>query len=136
MSSKTDEASEQKTSNNDSYGITGTEGNQVCFTHRISKHCNIYDLIRAGPEYLLVLRLGHNTKDEIDKFKALDNWLKVNGALYQRLELRDYGNEVRGCHAMEDIPEDEVIITIPLKCLITVEMGKDTDVSFMSEILK
>jgi histone-lysine N-methyltransferase SETD3 len=35
---------------------------------------------------------------------------------------------MRGCHATADLEDDEVIIEIPLKCLITVEMGKDTDV--------
>jgi histone-lysine N-methyltransferase SETD3 len=42
--------------------------------------------------------------------------------------LQDYGNEVRGCHATQEILENEVVIDIPLKCLITVEMGKETDV--------
>ncbi len=36
---------------------------------------------------------------------------------------------MRGCHTKEDIYDDEVIIEVPLKCLITVEMGKETDVS-------
>lgn len=35
---------------------------------------------------------------------------------------------MRGCHTKEDIFDDEVIIEVPLKCLITVEMGKDTEV--------
>ncbi len=35
---------------------------------------------------------------------------------------------MRGCHTKEDIIDNEVIIDIPLKCLITVEMGKETDV--------
>ena len=42
---------------------------------------------------------------------------------------KDYGSEVRGCHATEEIVDDEIIVDIPLRCLITVEMGKDTDVS-------
>jgi hypothetical protein len=35
---------------------------------------------------------------------------------------------VRGCHSITDLEEDEVAIEIPLRCMITVEMGKDTDV--------
>ena len=71
-------------------------------------------------------------KDQsLNKFERLDEWLRNNGAKYPSLELRDYGyDEVRGCHATQDIAEDQTIIYIPLKCLITVEMGKDTDVSF------
>ena len=41
---------------------------------------------------------------------------------------QDYGDEMRGCHTKENISDDEVIIEVPLKCLITVEMGKDTEV--------
>lgn len=42
--------------------------------------------------------------------------------------MQDYGDEVRGCHTREDITDEEVIIEVPLKCLITVEMGKETEV--------
>ena len=35
---------------------------------------------------------------------------------------------MRGCHTKEDIYDEEIIIEVPLKCLITVEMGKDTEV--------
>jgi len=62
------------------------------------------------------------------KFMRFEKWLLENGAKFPNLELKDYGDEVRGCHAVTDIHEDEVIIEIPLRCLITVEMGKDTDV--------
>ena len=36
--------------------------------------------------------------------------------------------QVRGVHATEAIVEDETIVEVPLECLITVEMGKATDV--------
>lgn len=35
---------------------------------------------------------------------------------------------MRGCHCTEPIVDDELIMEVPLKCLITVEMGKDTEV--------
>eukprot|EP00981_Chlorochromonas_danica_P008804 scaffold2312_cov165-Ochromonas_danica.AAC.44 len=57
-----------------------------------------------------------------------DEWLRVNGTKFDKLELKDYGNEVRGCHTREDIADDETIIEVPLKCLITVEMGKQTEI--------
>ena len=41
---------------------------------------------------------------------------------------QDYGDEVRGCHATTAIEEEEIIVEVPLKCLITVEMGKETQV--------
>eukprot|EP01033_Poteriospumella_lacustris_P016856 gene16856-12066_t len=66
--------------------------------------------------------------DLSDKFTIFERWLRENGTKTRKLELRDYGNEVRGCHATSEIVEDETIIEVPLKCLITVEMGKDTDI--------
>jgi hypothetical protein len=42
--------------------------------------------------------------------------------------LQDYGNEVRGCHAVRAIVEEEILVEVPLRCLITVEMGKETQV--------
>jgi len=36
--------------------------------------------------------------------------------------------QVRGVHATTQIDEEEVIVEVPLNCLITVEMGKVTDV--------
>mmetsp|Transcript_938 Transcript_938/g.1573 ORF Transcript_938/g.1573 Transcript_938/m.1573 type:complete len:521 (+) Transcript_938:184-1746(+) len=63
-----------------------------------------------------------------DKFAVFERWLYENGTQLPKLELRDYGEEVRGCHAKDIINDEEVIIEVPLKCLITVEMGKDTHV--------
>jgi len=33
---------------------------------------------------------------------------------------------MRGCHATEKLNKDENVMSIPLKCLISVEMGKET----------
>ena len=63
-----------------------------------------------------------------DKYATFVKWLQDNNAIFPKLELRDYGNEVRGCHSVTNIEEEEVIIQIPLKCLITVEMGRDTPI--------
>ena len=63
-----------------------------------------------------------------DKFDVFQTWLRTSGAKFEKVELRDYGDEVRGCHAKQVIEEDEIIIEIPLKCLITVEMGQETEI--------
>ena len=86
---------------------------------------------------------------EQDKFAVFERWLLENGAKFPKLELRvqsfltddnhlvntplivvvqDYGYEVRGCHSIADIQMDEIVVEVPLKCLITVEMGKATEV--------
>lgn len=35
---------------------------------------------------------------------------------------------MRGVHAREHLQSDQVVVAIPLKCLITVEMGKETEI--------
>ena len=61
-------------------------------------------------------------------FVTFENWLLQNGAKFQKLELKDYGDEMRACHAVAEIEEEETIVEVPLKCLITVEMGKETQI--------
>ena len=117
LSRKIEEVSEQKTANNE------RDKNYEPLSGKYSKHFFHFSCFICDDNV--------DPTDEPDKFRVLDQWLLRNGARYPKLELRDYGNEVRGCHATEEIPEDEVIIHIPLKCIITVEMGKETDVSLV-----
>ena len=65
-----------------------------------------------------------------DKFGMFERWLLANGATFPKLELQQLGEdaEMRGCYSNDGIADDETIISIPLKCLITVEMGKSTSV--------
>ncbi len=53
----------------------------------------------------------------------------VNNHFHFSLQFQEYDEEIRGVHAKEPLEPDNIIIEIPLKCLITVEMGKETDVS-------
>ena len=63
------------------------------------------------------------------KEEVFVKWLSENGAKFvDRALLRCYENDVRGVHAARDLKAEEIIIEVPLKCLITVEMGKATDV--------
>ncbi|CAM9379344.1 unnamed protein product [Scytosiphon promiscuus] len=62
--------------------------------------------------------------DHDAKVVAFERWLLENGGNFPRLEIRRYDPEVRGVHARGEIDPDEVIVEIPLKCLVTVEMGK------------
>mmetsp|Transcript_25065 Transcript_25065/g.32645 ORF Transcript_25065/g.32645 Transcript_25065/m.32645 type:complete len:505 (-) Transcript_25065:171-1685(-) len=63
-----------------------------------------------------------------DKIKIFEEWLLSHGSKFPKLTMQKYDSEVRGVHATEDIVEDESIVSIPLECLITVEMGKATEV--------
>jgi len=58
----------------------------------------------------------------------LIQWLETNGADSRKLALREYAPEVRGVHSDKVLVPGERILVIPKKCLITVEMGKITDI--------
>ncbi|EWM25607.1 set domain containing protein [Nannochloropsis gaditana] len=70
------------------------------------------------------------TADEsaVNKYDRFLKWLLDNGAHFPLLELREYESDVRGVHAKEALAGDQVVVEIPLRCLITVEMGKESDV--------
>mmetsp|Transcript_13366 Transcript_13366/g.25767 ORF Transcript_13366/g.25767 Transcript_13366/m.25767 type:complete len:584 (-) Transcript_13366:789-2540(-) len=60
-------------------------------------------------------------------FKEFEEWLLTNGAKFPDLYLKRYGDsDVRGVHARRPIAPYNCIIQIPLKCLITDEMGRET----------
>jgi histone-lysine N-methyltransferase SETD3 len=63
-----------------------------------------------------------------DKFTVFNQWLIDNGTRFPDLEMRKYSSEVRGVHAKAAIQPEQIILEIPLKCLITVEMGQATHI--------
>ena len=93
-----------------------------------------YEKQQESPEGQEPDRLKFMVEKEVDsdglsKEKVFCEWLLANGAKFaDRVELRAYDDEVRGVHATREIGCDEVVVEIPLKCLITVEMGKATEV--------
>lgn len=60
--------------------------------------------------------------------EELIRWLETNGAETKKLALEEYAPEVRGVHSRKVLMPGERILTIPRKCLITVEMGKMTPI--------
>jgi len=70
---------------------------------------------------------GDDDDDAAVYFKEFENWLLENGARFPDLYLKKYGDsEVRGVHAVRPIAPFQCIIQIPLACLITDEMGRDS----------
>eukprot|EP00753_Platysulcus_tardus_P017815 PLAT6552.1.p2 GENE.PLAT6552.1~~PLAT6552.1.p2 ORF type:complete len:605 (+),score=328.82 PLAT6552.1:124-1938(+) len=63
-----------------------------------------------------------------DKFDTLEKWLLDNGAEFPLLFMKKYSELNRGVHAKVRIPGDKTILKIPLPLIITVEMGKESDV--------
>lgn len=63
-----------------------------------------------------------------DKFDAMIKWLKDGGAQFPKLYLQYYGEDWRGVHSLTRIPNDEVILYVPLKYIMTSEVAKASDI--------
>jgi len=63
-----------------------------------------------------------------DKFDAMIKWLKDGGAQFPKLYLQYYGEDWRGVHALCRIPNDEIILYVPLKYIMTSEVAKASEI--------
>ena len=66
-------------------------------------------------------------EDQSEPFQVFEQWLGDRGAKFPFLESRAYTNNVRGVHASCAIPADEIIMQIPLSCIITDKTGMATE---------
>lgn len=60
---------------------------------------------------------------ERKRFQKLLDWMSKNGADFSKLKLRYYTEDYRGVHAKQDIKNGEVVLYVPLNCIITLEMA-------------
>ena len=67
-------------------------------------------------------------QEEKDRFDALFDWMKTDGALFDKLKLRYYAPDYRGVHAAREIKKGETIVYVPLKEIITLEMAMETPI--------
>ena len=62
-----------------------------------------------------------------EKYLVFFEWLKENGAVSPKLELRQVSKDNRIMIATKDIHERETILHVPKKLLITIEVAKQSD---------
>lgn len=65
---------------------------------------------------------------ERQRFEKLFDWMKVDGANYEKLKMRYYTLNYRGVHASRAIKKGETILYVPLKEIITLEMCMDSPI--------
>ena len=63
--------------------------------------------------------------EEKQRFDALFDWMKKDGANFEKLKLRYYAPDYRGVHAARDIKKGETIVYVPLQEIITLEMAME-----------
>lgn len=87
-------------------------------------------------EKFQVLHKNKSTTNNDLKLPLLMKWLAANGANIDLLSLEEYAPQVRGVHVKNLVENKQQLMTIPLDCLITVEMGKDTSTGQKIQHLK
>lgn len=65
---------------------------------------------------------------ERKRFDALLNWLKEGGSMFDKMKIRYYSTDYRGVHAARNIKKGEMILLVPLKQIITLEMAFDSPI--------
>ena len=70
-------------------------------------------------------------RSRMNRFDKLQAWLRNDcGAVFPDLEVREYSPSARGVHVKKDVgdvPVGRQILSIPMKCIITEETGKTTE---------
>jgi len=65
---------------------------------------------------------------KMEKIEAFMTWMKENGAIFNKIQMRYYGVDYRGVHTMKDLTEGEVFLTVPENLIITAQKGKETPI--------
>lgn len=59
-----------------------------------------------------------------DRFEAMVNWLRDGGGQFPKLYLKYYSDDYRGVHCLAKVPEDDTILYVPFKYIMTSEVAK------------
>ena len=66
--------------------------------------------------------------EEKVRFESMFNWMKKDGAEFDKLKMRYYAPDYRGVHAARDVKKGETILYVPKKEIITLEMAMESPI--------
>jgi len=67
-------------------------------------------------------------QEEKDLYDIFTKWMKEKGAEFGKIELKYFYKDYRGVMATDDINENEVIISVPISIMITLEMAREASI--------
>jgi histone-lysine N-methyltransferase SETD3 len=70
------------------------------------------------------------------RFNKFVNWLKSEGAIFDKIKMRYYSTDYRGVHARGHLRKNEVFLMVPKNAIITLEMAKATPIGSKMEKAK
>lgn len=66
--------------------------------------------------------------EEKVRFDKLFEWMKKDGAEFDKLKMRYYAPDYRGVHAAREVHKGETILYVPRKEIITLEMAMESPI--------
>jgi DNA-binding LytR/AlgR family response regulator len=65
---------------------------------------------------------------EKERFESMFDWMRQEGANFDKLKLRYYAPDYRGVHAARNIRKGETILYVPKNEIITLEMAMESPI--------
>ena len=65
---------------------------------------------------------------ERHRFNEMFDWLRNDGAKFDKLKLRYYTEDYRGVHCSRDVQKGEIILFVPKKNLLTLDMAMESPI--------
>jgi histone-lysine N-methyltransferase SETD3 len=88
-------------------------------TKKVSELSALLDELKLTQDQLDV---GENP--DVDRFEQMVTWLRDGGGQFPKLYLKYYSDDYRGVHCLTKVPEDDTILYVPFKYIMTSEVAK------------
>lgn len=72
--------------------------------------------------------MNKDENPDVDRFESMVQWLRDGGGLFDKLYLKYYSDDYRGVHCLTKVPEDDIILYVPFKYIMTSEVAKASDI--------
>jgi len=69
-----------------------------------------------------------SSNPDADKYEIMCNWLREGGSFFPKLKFEYYDKDYRGIHAGESIGDEELIISIPQRFIMTTELARASEI--------
>lgn len=90
---------------------------------KVSELSSLMDELKITQE-----QLDEGENPDVDRFDSMVKWLRDGGGLFPKLYLKYYSDDYRGVHCLTKVPEDDTILYVPFKYIMTSEVAKDSNI--------
>ena len=97
--------------------------------YRLTKILTIALLLSSTTQAAGIEALDEATADNLDpKFPQFFDWMRLKGAEFSKIELREERSSMRGMYAVEAVKKGETLLFVPDHLILSLERGLDTKI--------